>query len=99
MDAGMRRLWFGLVLCAALVVAAPGAAAPQEVDRGLIVRVRPPWFAIRELDGTRTRFRINPSTIIRLDGRRVRLRRLQRGDVAVVFHDEEFVWKVRAFRP
>jgi hypothetical protein len=99
MDAGMRRLWLWLAVCAALIVAAPGAAAPQSVDRGLIVRVRPPMFALRELDGSRMRFRINPSTIIKLDGRRVRLRRLQRGDVAVVLHDGDFVTKVRAFRP
>jgi hypothetical protein len=99
MDAGMGRLWLWLAVSAALIVAAPGAAAPQSVDRGLIVRVRPPMFALRELDGSRMRFRINPSTIVKLDGRRVRLRRLQRGDVAVVLHDGDFVTKVRAFRP
>jgi hypothetical protein len=99
MDAAMRRLWLGLALCAALAVAAPGAAAPRIVDRGIVVRVRPPVFAIRELDGSRMRFTINPSTIVKLDGRRVRLRRLQRGDVAVVVHDGDFVSRVRAFRP
>jgi hypothetical protein len=91
------RIW--LVACAALVVVAPSAASPRTVDRGLILRVRPPWFAVRELDGSRMRFRVNPATIIRLDGRRVRLRRLQRGDVVVVLHDGDFVSKVRAFRP
>jgi hypothetical protein len=95
----MRRLSLWLGLCAALIVAAPGAAAPGTVDRGLIIRVRPPAFALRELDGSRMRFRINPSTIVKLDGRRVRLRRLQRGDVAVVVHDGDFVAAVRAFRP
>jgi hypothetical protein len=54
---------------------------------------------LRELDGSRMRFTINPSTIVKLDGRRVRLRRLQRGDVAVVVHDGDFVLRVRAFRP
>jgi hypothetical protein len=99
MDADMRRLWLWLALCSALIAAAPGAAAPHTVDRGIIVRVRPPVFALRELDGSRMRFTINPSTIVKLDGRRVRLRRLQRGDVAVVVHDGDFVLRVRAFRP
>jgi hypothetical protein len=97
--ASMRRLWLGFALCAALVVAAPGAATPHSVDRGIIVRVRPPVLVLRELDGSRMRFRINPTTIVKLDGRRVRLRRLQRGDVAVVVHDGDFVLRVRAFRP
>jgi hypothetical protein len=95
----MRRLSVWLALCGALIAAAPGAAEPSTVDRGLIIRVRPPRFALRELDGTRMRFRVNPSTIIKLNGRRVRLRRLQRGDVAVVVHDGDFVSRVRAFRP
>ena len=95
----MRRLSVWLGLAAALGAAAPGAAEPSTVDRGLILRVRPPWFALRELDGTRMRFQVNPETIIRLNGRRVRLRRLQRGDVAVVVHDGDFVARVRAFRP
>lgn len=95
----MRRLWLGLVLCVALIVASPGAAAPQSVDRGLIVGVRPPAFGLRELDGSRMRFEINRSTIVKLDGHRVRLRRLRRGDVAVVVHNGQFVSAVRAFRP
>jgi len=94
----MPRISVWLVL-AALVAAAPGAAATKEVDRGLILRVRPPLLVLRELDGTRIRFEVNPDTIIRLNGRRVRLRRLQRGDVAVVVHDGDFVARVRAFRP
>ena len=95
----MRRLWLWFVLCVALTGASPGAAAPQAVDRGLILGVRPPWFGLRELDGSRMRFAINGSTIVKLDGRRVRLRRLRRGDVAVVVHDGPFVSAVRAFRP
>ena len=98
-DGSMRRLSVWLALSAALIAAAPGAAAPQTIDRGLILRVRPPWLGLRELDGTKMRFQVNPTTIIRLNGRRVRLRRLQRGDVAVVVHDGDFVTRVRAFRP
>ena len=94
----MRRLTVWLVLAAALIAAAPGAAALRTVDRGLILRVRPPGLVLREVDGSRMRFRINPTTIVKLDGRRVRLRRLQRGDVAVVVHDADFVYAVRAFR-
>jgi hypothetical protein len=95
----MRRLRLWFVLVAALIVASPGAAASRTVDRGLIIGVRPPRFGLLELDGSRMRFRINPSTIVKLDGRRVRLRRLRRGDVAVVVHDGDFVSAVRAFRP
>jgi hypothetical protein len=95
----MRGLSLGLVLCAALLVASPGAAARRTVDRGIIIGVRPPSFGLRELDGSRMRFTINPSTVVKLDGRRVRLRRLRRGDIAVVLHDGKFVSKVRAFRP
>jgi hypothetical protein len=91
----MRRLL--LASCVALVFAAPGAAARHEVDRGLILRVRPPDFALRELDGSRMQFTVNPATRITLDGRRVRLRRLVRGDVAIVQHDGDFVIAVRAF--
>jgi hypothetical protein len=93
----MRRLW--LVLCVALVVAAPGAAASQTVDRGLIFRVRSPRLVLRELDGSRVRFTITKSTIVTLDGRRVRLAQLRRGDVAVVLHEGQSVSAVRGFRP
>jgi hypothetical protein len=99
MHAYVRGLWIWLVVLAALVVASPSAAAARQVDRGLILGVRPPWFGLRELDGTRIRFQINASTIVKLDGRRVRLRRLQRGDVAVVVHDGPNVMAVRAFTP
>jgi hypothetical protein len=92
----MRRLL--LASCVALVFAAPGAAARHEVDRGLIIRVRPPEFALRELDGSRMRFAVNPATLITLNGRRVRLRRLAPGDVAIVRHDGDVVVAVRAFR-
>ena len=96
----MRGLRVWLVSgVAALVAAAPGAAAARQVDRGLVLRVRPPRLALRELDGTRLRFEINPSTVVKLNGRRVRLRRLRRGDVAVVVHDADFVYAVRALRP
>jgi hypothetical protein len=95
----VRRRRLVLIACVALIAASPGAAASQTVDRGLILRVRPPWFGLRELDGTRMRFQVNPATIIKLNGRRVRLRRLQRGDVAVVVHEGDFVTRVRAFRP
>jgi hypothetical protein len=99
MHATMRRLGVWLALSVALIAAAPGAAASRTLDRGLIIRVRPPFFALRELDGTRMRFQVNETTIIKLNGRRVRLRRLQRGDVAVVVHEGDFVSRVRAFRP
>jgi len=93
----MRRLW--LVLCAALVFTPSSLAAQKAVDRGIVIRVRPPLVAIRELDGSRMRFTINPATVITLDGRPVRLRRLRRGDVAAVEHAGRIVIAIRAFRP
>ena len=94
----MRRLWL-VLLCAALVFAPSGAAAEKAVDRGIVIRVQPPRLAIRELDGSRQRFVINQATVITLDGHRVRLLRLRRGDVAEIEHAGRFVIAVRAFRP
>ena len=94
----MRRLWL-LLLCAVLVFAPSGVAAEKAVDRGIVMRVQPPRLAIRELDGTRKKFAINRATIITLDGRRVRLVRLRRGDVAEIDHAGRFAIAVRAFRP
>jgi hypothetical protein len=94
----MRRLRL-VLLCAALVLAPSSAAAEKVVDRGIVMRVRPPRLAIRELDGSRKRFAINQATVITLNGRRVRLARLRRGDVAAIDHTGRFVIAVRAFRP
>ena len=94
----MRRLWL-LLLCAVLVFAPSGVAAEKAVDRGIVMRVQPPRFAIRELDGSRKKFVINRATIITLNGRRVRLVRLRRGDVAAIDHVGKLVIAVRAFRP
>ena len=96
----MRFLRLLVVACAALIAVAAGVAATGSVDRGIVLRVRAPRVLVmRELDGTRMRYRITPATIVKLDGRRVRLRLLQRGDVAVVVHDGDYVTAVRAFRP
>jgi hypothetical protein len=94
---GMR--WLLLTLCVALVFASPGGAASETVDRGLIIKMRPPRFVLRELDGSRMRFAIKLSTIVTLDGRRVRLAQLRRGDVALVVHNGRVVVAVSAFRP
>jgi hypothetical protein len=94
----MRWLWL-VLLCAALVFAPAGAAASQAVDQGILVRVAPPRLAIRELDGTRKGFAINPATIVTLNGRRVGLLRLRRGDVVSVQHRGRVVRAVSALRP
>jgi hypothetical protein len=94
----MRRLWL-VLFCAALVFTSSSAAAGKTIDRGIVVRVVPPRFVIRELDGTRKRFRVNRTTVLTLDGRRVRLIRLRRGDVAEVDHMGRFVIAVRVLRP
>jgi hypothetical protein len=94
----MRRLWL-VLLCAALVPARLGTAAAATEDRGIVVRVQAEGIAIRELDGTRARFVVNRATAITLNGRRVRLRRLRRGDVAAVDHVGRIALTIRAFRP
>jgi hypothetical protein len=95
----MRRLWL-VLLCAACVFAPPaGMAAPRALDQGIVLRVVPPRFAIRELDGTRTSFRVNAATRVTLNGRPVALFRLKRGDVATVQHRGRLAIAVRAQRP
>jgi hypothetical protein len=94
----MRRLWL-VLSCAVLVFASSSAAAGKTIDRGIVVRVAPPRFVIRELDGSRRRFRVNRLTEIRLNGRHVRLLRLRRGDVATVDHMGRFVISVTVLRP
>jgi len=44
-------------------------------------------------------FRINQTTVVTLNGRRVRLRRLRLGDVVVVDHAGRLVTAIRAIRP
>ena len=94
----MRRLWLAL-LCVAVVFPAAGEAARGSVERGIVIRVRPPRLAIRELDGSRLRFAITRATVITLNGRRVQLAGLRRGDVATIDHAGRFVFAVRAVRP
>jgi hypothetical protein len=94
----MRRLWLVLLGAAFLSAGVAHAAVPRE-DRGLIVQVQPPRFAIRELDGTRAVFRVNNATLITLNGRRVRLRRLRGGDVVTVDHTGRLATEIRGIRP
>jgi hypothetical protein len=94
----MRRLRL-VLLCAAFMCIHVGLAAAATEDQGILVRVRPPRFAIRELDGSRVFFRVNSATVVTLDGRRVRLRRLRLGDVLVVDHVGRLAKTIRAVRP
>jgi hypothetical protein len=94
----MRRLWLVLV-CATLVPARLAGAAAAAEDRGIVILVQPPRIAIRELDGSRAGFRINRATVVTLNGRRVRLRRLHRGDVVAVDHVGRLATTIRAVRP
>ena len=94
----MRRLWL-VLLCAAFVSVGVARGATAKVDRGLVVQVQPPRFAIRELDGTRAVFRVNAATLITLNGRSVRLRRLRRGDVVTVDHVGRLATTIEAARP
>jgi hypothetical protein len=94
----MRRLW-PVLLCAALLPVRLGTAAAAAEDRGIVIRVVPPRVVIRELDGTRARFLVNRATVITLNGRRVRLLRLRRGDVATVDHVGRRALTIDAVRP
>lgn len=94
----MRRLWL-VLLCAAFLSAGVARGAAARVDRGLVVQVQPPRFAIRELDGTRAAFRVNRATVITVNGRTVRLRRLRRGDVVTVDHVGRLATAIAAVRP
>jgi hypothetical protein len=94
----MRRLRL-VPLCAALVFAPASAAATRAVDSGIVFRVRPHVLALQELDGTRVRFAVKASTLITLNGRRVRLIRLRRGDVATVVHAGRLARAITATRP
>jgi hypothetical protein len=93
----MRRLWL-VLLCAALVPARLAFASAATEDRGIVVRVQPPLIAIRELDGSRVGFRTNRATVVTLNGRRVRLRRLHFGDVVAIEHAGRLATAVRAIR-
>jgi hypothetical protein len=94
----MRRLWL-VLLCVAFVPARLAVAASATEDRGIVLRVAPPRIAIRELDGSSVGFRINQATVITLNGRRVRLWRLRRGDVVAVDHVGRRATAIRAIRP
>jgi hypothetical protein len=95
----MRRLRLVLLLCAAFSPARLSAAAAAAEDRGIVLRVQPPRLAIRELDGTRAVFRVNAATVVTLNGHRVRLRRLRRGDVATIDHFGRLAITIEAIRP
>ena len=94
----MRRLSL-VLLCAVLVFASTSVAAAKKIDRGIVVRVVPPRFVIRELDGSRRGFRVDRFTEITLNGRRVRLIRLRRGDVVTVDHMGRVAISVTVLRP
>jgi hypothetical protein len=92
-----RRL--ALVLFCVVLLAHAGVAAAASEDRGIVVRVLAGRLVIRELDGTRARFFVDSTTVVTLDGRRVRLRRLRPGDVATVDHVGRLATVIRALRP
>ena len=86
------------MLALALAAAGPAAAARRATDRGLVLRVRVSAIVLRELDGTRQRFRVGPATIGTLDGRPATILDLQRGDVAFVQHFRMLAaFRIRAF--
>jgi hypothetical protein len=95
----MRKLALIVLLCAAVWPVGLGSGARTAEDRGIVLRVVAPRIVIRELDGTRARFVATRATVITLNGRRVRLFRLRRGDVADVLHIGRFATAIDAVRP
>jgi hypothetical protein len=70
------------IVAAALVVAGPAAAADRTVERGIVQSVSPTAVVLRALDGTDVAVALGPDTRFRLNGRAVRLARIQPGLVA-----------------
>ena len=96
----VRRVWLAVV-CGALLLARPAVGAAPAEDRGIVVRIQtlPTRLTIQELDGTIARFVIRRTTVVTLNGHRVRFRRLHAGDVATVDHAGRFALTVAAVRP
>jgi hypothetical protein len=61
-----------------------GAGRAHTTDRGIVQAVRHSRLVLRELDGSTLTIRVDKSTRIFLDGVRVPLRAIKRGDVADV---------------
>src|SRR4051794_27285674 len=59
-----------------------GAGGARTTDRGIVQAVRHGRLILRELDGSTLTIKVDKSTRIFLDGRRVPLRAIRRGDVA-----------------
>jgi hypothetical protein len=68
--------------CAALVAAAPSAAAGRVVERGIVQSVTPAEIVLRALDGTEVTVAVGPATRVRLNGRAATLALVRRGFVA-----------------
>lgn len=69
-------------VCAALVAAAPSAAAGRVVERGIVQSVGPATVVLRALDGTEVPVVVGPETRVRLNGRAATLAMVRRGFVA-----------------
>jgi len=68
--------------CAALVAAAPSAAAGRVVERGIVQSVGPAEVVLRALDGTAVAVEVGPATRVRLNGRPAPLAAIREGFVA-----------------
>lgn len=87
-----------LLAALSLAFAAPAAAGVRDVDRGVVLRVRPHMIVLLELDGSRARIPVSPRTIVLLDGRPAQLADLRRGDIAFVLHFKHRpALRIRAF--
>jgi hypothetical protein len=78
----VKALFVLVAVCAALVAAAPSAAAGRMVERGIVQSVGPAEVVLRALDGTEVSVPVGPATRIRLNGRPATLTEVRRGLVA-----------------
>lgn len=87
-----------IAACAALVGAAPSAAAGRTVERGIVQAVEPEEIVLRALDGTEVTVPVEAATRIRLNGRPAPLPAIQRGFVAeAVIAGDGSTLAIRAF--
>ncbi len=78
----MKAVLLLVAVCAALVAAAPSAAAGRVVERGIVQSVGPASVVLRALDGTDVTVPVGPATRIRLNGRPAKLTQVRLGLVA-----------------
>lgn len=84
----MRRGALILIVLAALIAAAPAAAAERVAERGVVQSLDERSIVLRALDGATVTVALRPDTRARLNGVQTTLSEIRPGHVAVVILDE-----------